>query len=212
MSCGPCEGIDAMFGEATAERDLKRYRRRGPNRTTRILLDALTTRGVHEATILDIGGGVGAIPNALLTAGAREATLVDASSAYLAAARREAGRQGHDDRVRTCAGDFVEVAPEVSAAHVVTLDRVLCCYRDVEALVSASAARAERLYGVVYPRDAWWTRPAVGLANFGMRVGGKAFRAFVHPGKDVDRAIRAEGLDLVFHRQGLVWQVAVYAR
>jgi hypothetical protein len=50
-------------------------------------------------------------------------------------------------------GDFVALAPALSAADVVTLDRVICCYDDMPALVGRSAALAERLYGVVYPRD-----------------------------------------------------------
>ena len=149
MSCGQCEGIGTMFGAATAEHELKRYRKRGPHGTTRMLLDALRTEGVQGAEVLDIGGGVGAIGHELLDAGTRSVTAVEASPVFLAVAQREAERQGHRDRIAFVQGDFVELAAQIPSAQVVTLDRVICCYDEMEALVSASAERAERLYGVV---------------------------------------------------------------
>ncbi|MEX2535586.1 MAG: methyltransferase domain-containing protein [Trueperaceae bacterium] len=158
MSCEQCLGLERVFDDRAARADLRRYRRRGPQRTTKIMVDVLIAEGIVAATVLDIGGGVGAIPNAMIRAGARSARLVDASAAYLATARDEAERQGHLERMSFRFGDFVGVAAEEPAAEVVTLDRVICCYDDMEALVSASTARAERLYGLVYPRDSWWNR------------------------------------------------------
>ena len=35
-----CQGVDEVFGEKTARHDLRKYRRRGPTRQTRVLLDA----------------------------------------------------------------------------------------------------------------------------------------------------------------------------
>jgi hypothetical protein len=40
----------------------------------------------------------------------------------------------------------------------------------MQALVSASAEKAGRLYGVVYPRDTWWDRMGVSLVNLGCRA------------------------------------------
>ena len=212
MSCCQCRGIETLFGERIARRDLKRYRRNGPLRTTRILLDRLKAEGVRGATLLDIGGGVGAISNELLRAGASRATVVDASPAYLEAAQAEAERQGYRSRIEYQYGDFVEVAPQIGPADVVTLDRVICCYDEMEALVSASAERAQRLYGVVYPRDTWWDRLGVSLANFACRVHGNPFRVFVHSPEAVDRIIRSKGLTRRFYRTTPLWQIIVYAR
>lgn len=212
MSCCQCRGIETLFDERTARRDLRRYRRKGPLTTTRILLDALKREGVRGATLLDIGGGVGAISNELLRAGASGATVVDASPAYLQSAQEEAARQQHRDRIEYHQGDFVEVAPLIEAADIVTLDRVICCYDEMEALVSASARRAQRLYGLVYPRETWWNRLGVSLANIACRVGDTPFRVFVHPPDAVDRIIREAGLTRCFYRTTPIWQVVVYAR
>jgi Methyltransferase domain len=208
-----CQGFDEMFGERTARRDLKAYRRRGPSKPTRILLGALEREGVERATVLDIGGGVGAVQHGLLDAGAARAASVEASAAYLRVAKEEAERRGHADRIAYRTGDFVELAERVEPADVVTLDRVICCYADMVSLVASSAGRARRLYGLVYPQDRWWVGAAIRAANAIMRVRRRAFRAHPHPTIAVDAAVRSHGLVPRFaHRAGPVWQVAVYVR
>lgn len=210
---GCCSGLQTMFDDKTARRDLRRYREKGPSKPTRRLLQALRAGGVGGATVLDIGGGVGAIQHELLDAGADRALGVDASPAYLAAARDEAARRGHGDRVAGREGDFVALADEVDPADVVTLDRVICCYPDMEALVSRSAARARRQYGLVHPRDRWWTRAGVRAGNVALRLARREFRAYVHPVDAVDAVAEAGGLALR-SRSGVgpVWQVSVYSR
>src|SRR5918995_1651288 len=121
-----CQGVDEMFGEKTAEHDLRRYRKRGPSKSTRVLVEALKREGIEHATVLDIGGGIGAIQHELLEAGAERATSVEASVAYVRAAREEAERRGHTDRITHREGDFVALAHLVEPADVVTLDRVIC--------------------------------------------------------------------------------------
>lgn len=212
MSCPQCAGIEAEFGERIARHELARYRRRGARRTTRMLLDALRLAGVRDATLIDVGGGVGVIHHELLDAGAASAVHVDAASHYIDAARGEAERRGHGDRVTFRYGDFVAVAPSLPPADVVTLDRVLCCYHDVRALVAASASHATRLYGVVYPRDNLLVRLGAPLINLVMRVRRSAFRVFVHPTADVDTAVRDAGLVRRWRATTLLWQVVVYAR
>jgi hypothetical protein len=49
-------------------------------------------------------------------------------------------------------GDFIDLAEQVPEADAVTLDRVVCCYPDATTLVGASARKARRVYGLVYPR------------------------------------------------------------
>jgi magnesium-protoporphyrin O-methyltransferase len=202
-----------MFGERTAQHDLRRYRTKGASKPTRRLLAALRAGGVEGASVLDIGGGVGAIQHELLEAGAERALGVDASPAYLRAAREEAERRGHGDRIDGRHGDFVALADEVPEADVVTLDRVICCYPDMDALVSRSAARARRLYGLVHPRDSWWTRAGVRSINIALKLARRPFRTYVHPIEAVDGVAGATGLALRARESvGPVWQVAVYER
>src|SRR5581483_2257235 len=41
-----CEGIETTFNRRQADKDLKRYRQKGPDATTRFLMDALNVEGV----------------------------------------------------------------------------------------------------------------------------------------------------------------------
>lgn len=212
MSCTKCCGIEAQFNRKVAAGDLRKYRKRGPMRTAQLLIDALEAEGIEGLTLLDIGGGVGAMQHGLLKAGVQSATGVDASAAYLDAAAEETDRLGHADRVRHRHGDFVAVAASVEPADVVTLDRVICCYPDMQALVALSAERAQRLYGVVYPRRTWWTRLDFALLNLIHRLRRSPFRAFLHRPDAVDALIREKGLTRRFYATTLMWQVVVYRR
>lgn len=209
---GCCQGIEDQFNRRVAAEELERYRRSGPRKTTRLLLDALRDCGIGGMTLLDIGGGVGAIQHELLSAGVSRAESVEASAAYLAAAREETARRGHTDRLKAHHGDFVALAPEIPSADIVTLDRVICCYRDMPALVTQSAARAQKLYGAVYPRDIWWVRAGIAAENLLYRVRRRPFRVFVHTAAAIEEIVRAHGFERRATRQTRSWQVVVYAR
>ncbi len=215
--CGPgCAcAVGNEFGERTAKREARRYREKGPEATTRWLIEGL--RGgpdgdVAGLSVLDIGAGVGAVHLALLEAGAAGAIDVDGSPAFIAAAKKEALRVGVAHKVRHTAGDFVELAGGIEPADLVALDRVVCCYPDMAALVGLSAARASRRYGLVYPRDAWWMRWAGAALNAVMRLIRQRTRVFIHRTADVEALVEAAGLTRRFFRQGLYWQVAVFER
>lgn len=207
-----CDGIEQEFDEPGAADALKRYREKGPDRTTRMLLDALVAEGVEGMTLLDIGGGVGPLTHELIKRGVTRATGVDASTASVEAARKEAERQGHADRTHFHHGDFVDKAPEISAADIVTLDRVICCYHDAAGLVAAAAGKTERILGAVYPRDTWWARLFEKVVNGWQRARRRAFRGYVHPTGVVDGILREAGLRPRSRAQTLVWQVVTYAR
>lgn len=211
-TCCQCEGIERLFGKQEAMYKLRVYLRRGPAWTTRLLLDALRAEGVDGASLLDIGSGVGVIPLELLSAGLRSATDVDASGEYIAVARAETQRRGYDGRITYHHGNFVELAPEIEPADVVTLDRVVCCYHDMPALVGASAAKAQRLYGLVYPRDDWWTRSFSAIENAMFRMRRHPYRSFVHSTALVDATVRRAGLERRSLRRNAFWQVVVYTR
>jgi magnesium-protoporphyrin O-methyltransferase len=207
-----CEGIEACFNPKLAAQELDHYRKKGASKSTRRLISALESQGVDGMTLLDIGGGVGAIPHALLRDGVNTATAVDASSAYLDVAREEAQRLELSDRMRFEYGNFVELAPNIPSADIVTLDRVLCCFDDMSALVSASSARATHLYGLVYPRAMWWLRALVRVWSGLARLTGNKMRFFVHSPTAVDAIVRGQGFERRSYDTVGLWQVIVYAR
>ena len=213
MTCGTgCCGVADVFDEAKARKDLEKYRRRGPSPSTSQLIGALRDADQPLESLLDIGGGVGAIAHELLASGVPRATIVDGSAAYLAAAREESERRDNRARLSMRAGDFTEIAADVEPADVVTLDKVVCCYADMDALLTTSAARARRLVGLVYPRDAWWVRLAIAAENRMMHWKGSAFRGYVHANSAIDATLRRAGLVPRFKKGRMWWVVAVYER
>ena len=55
MQCCHCQGIESLFSEKAARRELRSYRRKGPTKSTRALLAALESAGVQGRSLLDIG-------------------------------------------------------------------------------------------------------------------------------------------------------------
>jgi magnesium-protoporphyrin O-methyltransferase len=199
-----------FYNARKAASELRRYRNKGPIPSTRMLIDALTTEGVKGATVIDIGGGIGAVQHELLAAGAAHVTSVDASNAYIQTARGENARRGLGGQVTYHHGDFLKLAQTIPPADIVTLDRVINVCPDWTELIQLSAVRARRLYGLVYPRNTLAVRMVVRVMN------GLVWRGPVHA-----RVPSAEVIEELTGRAGLVpffsktagpWQVMVYRR
>ena len=177
-----------------------------------MLIEALKDEGVKGMTLLDIGGGVGAIQHELLRAGVVSVTNVEASTAYISAAKEEAERQGHAARMSHYHGNFIDLAVNIPPADMVTLDRVICCYHDMHRLVELSSAKAGKLYGLVYPCDTWWVNFGFSFENFTLWLQRNPFRVFVHHTEEVDAIVRGNGLERRFHQTAGMWQIVIYGR
>ena len=212
MPCSCCEITDSAFSEKEAKSQLKDYRKKGPARQTRLILDAIRSLKLKNADLLDIGGGIGAIHHELLEDVADTATHVDASSAYLKEAKQEAARLGHRERVTFIHADFTDVESDLPKADVVTLDRVVCCYPDFRRLLQAASSHSRRVLALTYPRETWYLRMALPLMNFFQRIRKDPFRVFLHPISEMDLLLRKEGFERVSLRRLFIWEMALYQR
>ncbi len=149
--CSFDQTVDRQFSAKKATRDLHRYRRRGPGPTTRMLRDELSKAGLAEGTLLDVGGGLGALTFELLERGMQGAVIVEASAAFAEAASTEATRR-LSATVQVMRGDFLDVADHVRPAAVVSLDRVICCYPLRRAARAGGPARRTRVCVLVPQR------------------------------------------------------------
>jgi Methyltransferase domain len=211
--CGShCAATVQHFGEAAAESDLERYRRKGPDVTTRLLLESLLRRTSPDSTLLDIGGGIGVVSFELLSIGIRKATLVEASPSYLEKARAEARCQKSEDRLGVALGDFVALASELDVADFVVLDRVVCCYPDHVALLGKAAGLCRSVLALTYPRDRWWVRALIGIENLVRRFKGDDFRTFVHPAAALETSLRSAGFQRSNRRMTGIWCADTYAK
>ena len=212
MPCNCCEITDKAFSEAEARAELRNYRRRGPMKQTKLILEAIRSLGLRNAALLDIGGGVGALHHELLEDVAREATHVDASSAYLKEAKQEASHRGHSERLKFIHADFTDIADQLPEADIVTLDRVVCCYPDFRRLLKAAAEHSQRALALTYPRETWYMRFGLKAANFFQGLRRDPFRVFLHPVSEMDALLKREGLKRVSLRRLFFWEMALYQR
>jgi len=212
MSYCQCQGIESKFDQKKAAKELEQYRKAGPSKNTRMFIDALKAEGISGMTLLDIGNKVGTIQHELLNAGVSSCFNVEASLAYVEAVKEEANRQGHADSISHLHGNFIELVKDVPQSDIVTLNRVICCYHDVRALVDLSSERAGRIYGVVYPRDTRLVKILTALENLYYRIQRNPFRTFVHPTEVVDKIVLSKGFVRRFIREVGLWQVVVYGR
>lgn len=212
MPCNCCEMENNTFGEDDAKADLKEYRRHGPANQTKFILEAIRSLRLKDASLLDVGGGIGAIHHELLKDVASEAMHVDASSAYLKEAKEETTRRGNNERVKFIHADFTDMADELSQADVVTLDRVVCCYPDFRSLLKAAAEKSRTAIALTYPRETWYMRIGFSVMNFFQRLMKDPFRVFLHPVHEMESLLNREGFERTSVRKLFVWEMSLYQR
>ena len=194
-----------------AAKELQVYRQGRLGPTTRLLRDGIADLGLSQGSLLDIGGGVGALAFELFDRGITEAVIADASLAYVTAAREEAIRRGRAESTTIVHGDLLELADKLPTATLVTLDRVVCCYPSYEPLLAEAARHADRGLALSYPRDRWFVRAAMWLEN-ARRARQSGFRTFVHPPRQLRQVIERAGFELARRRTTAMWAIDVFVR
>ncbi|HKT82728.1 MAG TPA: methyltransferase domain-containing protein [Solirubrobacterales bacterium] len=209
--CSP-EGYRELFSEKSAQAQAKRYRKRGLDPVSRQIVELVKQRDLGGVSVLEVGGGIGAIQLELLKAGAATATSVELTPTYEDAAAELFEEAGFRDQAQREIMDFAEHGSDVAAADVVVLNRVLCCYHDMPRLAGAAAEHAGRLLVLSFPKQRLWTRALVVAANFGLWVARRKFHIFLHPPERIRAVAESRGLRTVHDRPGLFWQVLALER
>lgn len=185
---------------------------------TRDLVQALGPSRLEGRTVLDLGCGTGDLALAALARGATRATGVDLGAGAIQEARALARHRRVEDLSTFQVGDAAKV--HLDEHDVVLLNRVLCCYPEVDALLDNSLSAARHVFAFTAPPSAGlagtFARAETRLANIVFRIRVKKFRGFrvhVHDLEAVDRRIRAAGFRRVVEgRRRLVWRLAIYER
>jgi SAM-dependent methyltransferase len=190
----------------------KRFEKKGFEESQKQLLAGLDQIGYSDATLLDIGCGVGHLHLSLLEQGAGAAAGIDLSPKMLSEAKEWAEERGHGDDVDYFEGDFMEIAADVAAADVCLLDKVVCCYPDAQGLINKSIAKTRRAYALTYPRDRWFVRLGTRVWNSVFWMVRSDFRSFVHDPVQIENWIADCGLEKRFEDQTASWLTQVYVR
>jgi magnesium-protoporphyrin O-methyltransferase len=207
MSCCDPRGCDKFFNRRFARRAAARYRKRGVDKTARQMIAFVEQRGIEDATVLEVGGGVGEIQLELLKRGASHTVSLELSAAYDEEARKLLREARLEDRADRRIRDIAVSADGVERADVCVLHRVVCCYPDYERLLTSVAEHAQRLVVFSYPRRNAMSRLVVAAGNLNFKLLGREFRTFVHPPDAMLNVLTRRGLRPTFDHHGLVWRV-----
>ena len=209
--CSP-KGYQWVFNERSARGEAKRYRRKGLDATSRRIVDFLKAQGVEGRTVLEVGGGIGAIQIELLKVGAARAVSVELTPTYEDVAGELLREAGLEDRVERKVMDFAQADGQVARADIVIMNRVICCYPDMPRLTGAAADHAQQLLVMSYPKRTWWTFIGLTIANSLLSLTRREFHIFLHPPKKIIATSKEHGLEPVLDHRGLLWTVAAVRR
>jgi hypothetical protein len=186
MTCCTPSGYRTIFGSRAAEREARRYGRKGLSGSARWLAEALERAGVEGRSVLEVGGGVGGLQIELLQAGADRATNVEIIDTYESVAH--------------------------GLLDLVILHRVICCYPDADVLMKAACVHARERVAITIPRESAWIRLGFALMNAWFRLRRIDFRIYVHPLDKMLVVSEGRGFRLAERHRGALWQSFVLRR
>ena len=181
--------------------------------TERLLAQLADVASVRP-TILELGCGSAALLVTLLTRGATAATGVDLSPRRSRTAQRRAAEAGVADRAHFQISDG---ARSTHSAHDwVILDRAICCYPDMPALLGAALSAAPVRVAFSVPTS----RGLRGLANrlfWGLEARFAHLRedwcpGYVHSVNDIEHRLTAAGFRRRSTDSTFLWYTAVWDR
>jgi magnesium-protoporphyrin O-methyltransferase len=207
-----CCGADLFFNKKTAAKEYRRYLKKGPARATAKIIQQLQQQDIARKSLIDVGGGIGALQWWFLEQGGRQTTDIDASSGYLSQAQSHASEKGWHDKTRFVEGDCTDVYDNLEAADFITLDKVVCCYPDYKEILSATCEKAKEYVSLSYPMDGIIARIIRNLGALFFMLKRNPFRPYVHPVTEIRDTFSNHGFTLVARDMVFPWHVETYAR
>lgn len=212
MTCCNAKIYNDAFDAKTAQQELEDFRKKGPKKNSRPLIRLLKQMDIKNASLLDIGSGVGAVIFELFECGISNAVYTDYSSAYHAAFREEAKTRSLEKVTESFVGDFLETHQNIKKADLVTLDKVICCYENYEDLVKLSVQKALKWYAYSIPRDVWWVKWVHVLTEKMKVLKGNTFRTYVHPAGKIEQIIIENGFKKIHDLNKMEWQTCIFEK
>lgn len=214
-SCCPnpiCTRSTGSFFSKRSGRYARSFKKGKLESIQKFLVGELKKDSLQGKQLLDIGCGVGKLHLTLLKDGAASATAIDMSEEMLRHARGFAQTFGVEQKVTYLQGDFMTIAATLHTAEITVLDKVICCYEDLEGLITASAAATSQRYALIFPANNFFTRAIFETEIFIAKIFRFGFRPYWHDWRRVEQLLSNEGFVLENSRSQLLWQAAVYKK
>jgi SAM-dependent methyltransferase len=212
-ACPADARIARHFDAKVAER-LAQCRDPGLVAVSERLSDALLSLDPTGRTVLELGCGRGGLLLRQVQAGATRATGVDLSSAAIDAARDRFEQAQLSECAHLSVGDAARVPLEPH--DWVILDRVMCCYPDVERLLANTLPAARQIYAFTVPTSRGWrgviARLEEWLENAWNSLRGQPCPGYVHSLDLIEERLVNAGFRLRHRDRQRLWHIAIYER
>jgi magnesium-protoporphyrin O-methyltransferase len=109
-------------------------------------------------------------------------------------------------------GDFTQVGGDLPPADITILDKVVCCYENVDDLVSKSLEKTRRVYAVSMPRENAFVRYGFLIEIFFAKLFKAAFYPYWHNWEDLRTLIASRGFKSIYEGRTVLWNIAVFER
>lgn len=206
-----CCGADMLFDEKTAKKEYAKYLKKGPDRVTAKLIEQLST--VEKGrSLIDVGGGIGAIQWWFLNQGGESVYGIDASSGYLSLAGQHALKKNWTSNVLYFMGDFTDKKDDLPMADHTTLDKVICCYPNFENIVKAACDKSHKSVSVSYPMDGIIAQAFRSVGVVFMKLKKNPFKPYIHPVRNVRQSFSNHGFKISQRDLKFPWYVETYIR
>lgn len=212
-ACPTDSRIARHFDVKVAER-LARCQDPGLAAVSERLIDVLLDLDPAGRTVLELGCGRGGLLLRLVQAGATHATGVDLSPASIDAAGHRFEQSQLSERAHLSVGDAARVPLEPH--DWVILDRVICCYPDVERLLANTLPSARQIYAFTVPTSRGWRGVVARLdewfENAWNTLRGRPCPGYVHNLDLIEERLATAGFRLRLRDRQRLWHIAVYER
>jgi len=202
--------FDDRIAELTADTDLPEMMD-----VSAMLLDLVDDDVAGAApTVLELGCGSGALLVALLKRGASRARGIDLSPGMLAVAVKRAEKADVADQAAFSLGDGAKA--DVQPADWVVMDRVICCYPDMDALLAQATRAAKARIAFTVPTSRGWrgliNRVMWPFDNIPLLFGRPGCRGFVHSLDRIEKRLHDAGFAQKRQDRLGLWHAAVWDR
>lgn len=192
-----------------------RYKREGLSKSSRILMNWLVEEGLSGKTLLDLGCGAGTFSVEALKNGASTSAGFDLAPEMIMAADSLAAEMGFGNRAKFNLGNAA--SSDLPASEMVVMDKVICCYPEVDSLLKNAASASREIIGFVVPRDdglwKWPLRLAAKCGNLVQRLRRRKLNWFyIHSLKPIDGMLSQEGFMKERKSASRMWLIFLYRK
>jgi magnesium-protoporphyrin O-methyltransferase len=207
-----CCGADLFFDEKIANKEYKTYLKNGPSRVTSKIISQIEKVTIKGKSLVDVGGGIGAIQWWFLQNGGQETVDIDASSGYIKKAQEHANKNNWNNRTQFIMGNCTDVYDQVAPSEFITLDKVICCYPDYEEILEATCGKSKAYVSVSYPMDGLISNAIRALGALFFLLKKNPYRPYVHAVSSIRATFNTHGYERVAHDLAFPWHIETYRK